>query len=167
MPDSVYIASAAPRSGKTLITLGVMQLLSGRGRRASLFRPVVRSSEVPDALTALIMERYGLDLPYESIYGCTAEVARHLVGTGGYDELLQIVLGKFRALEHECDSVVCVGSDYTGVEGPFEFDFNADLARNLGVPVLAVSSGRDREVAEIIDGVRLLLRGLEIGRAHV
>lgn len=161
MPESVYIASAEPRSGKTLVTLGVMQLLSAQGRHTSLFRPVVRSSREPDPLTSLITQRYGLTTSYESMFGCTAEVARRLVSAGAYDELLQTILGKFRALEQGCDSVVCVGSDYTGIEGPFELDFNADLARNLGTPVLALANGHDRAVTELVDRVQMLRRALE------
>ncbi|WP_198263099.1 AAA family ATPase [sulfur-oxidizing endosymbiont of Gigantopelta aegis] len=48
--SSLYIASMEPHSGKLLITLGMMELLSRRIDKVAFFRPVI---EVADGLNNL------------------------------------------------------------------------------------------------------------------
>ena len=48
MSKSLYIAALEPASGKSLVVLGVMQMLSGRIGRLGFFRPVIRDAKGPD-----------------------------------------------------------------------------------------------------------------------
>lgn len=68
MGQGIYITSAEPRSGKSVIVLGVMEMLSGRTGKVCLFRPVVGDERKPDAIVNLIIKRYGLDIPYEKMF---------------------------------------------------------------------------------------------------
>src|SRR5271169_1415916 len=60
MSQGIYITSAEPRSGKSVVVLGVMELLSGRMGKVGFFRPVVLDDRKPDAIVNLIIKRYGL-----------------------------------------------------------------------------------------------------------
>ena len=71
------------------------------------------------------------------------------------------VLAKYKALEEQCDFVLCSGTDFTGVSSAIEFDSNVDLARNLGCPLLPVMSGEGRTASEMVDSVRMLVESLE------
>ena len=130
--QSVYIAGASSGSGKSVVVLGFMEMLYAVNRRVGFFRPIVAKSVEQDDLSALVLSRYNLPFSQEMLYGCTAETARHLIAAGRYDDLLKLILNKFKALEETCDLVVCAGTDFDGLVPSLEFDFNADLANNLG-----------------------------------
>ena len=161
MSQGIYITSAEPRSGKSVIVLGVMEMLSGRMGKVGLFRPVVRDERNPDAIVNLLMKRYRLDMPYEKIYGCSYDVARDMLIKDRVEDLLKMILAKYKELEKECDLVVCAGSDYAGVAGALEFDFNAALANNLGCAVVPVVKGRGRDTGQVVNAARGLLESLE------
>jgi phosphate acetyltransferase len=155
MSKNLYIAAMEPDSGKATLVLGVMEMLSRRIRNIGFFRPVIKSSEKPDNDIQLILSRYKQELPYEDTYGCTHEEAQNMIADGQYNELLKSIVSKYKELESRCAFVVCEGTDYTGVPSAFEFDFNADVANNLGAPVLLVVSGFGKSQGEVVDGVRV------------
>ena len=161
MSQGIYIVGAEPRSGKSVIVLGMMEMLSGRMGKVGFFRPVVRDERKPDNITTLIIKRYGLDLSYEKLYGCGYDMARDMFSRNRDEDLLKMILGKYRDLERECDLIVCAGSDYAGPAIPLEFDFNAKLANNLGCAVLPVVQGYGRDTMQVVTAARGLLESLE------
>ena len=153
--QSLYVAGAGAGTGKSAIILGVMEMLSAVNRRVGFFRPIVRRSVDDDNLIALMRSRYDLPFVPEMLYGCTATMAQQLMGRGRYDDLLKRILNKYKTLEESCDLVVCAGTDFDGLVPSLEFDFNADLANNLGCMILVVIKGFQREPDVIMDSVRL------------
>ena len=57
-----------------------------------------------------------------------------------YEELRKRVVEAYKALEQRCDFVVCEGTDFGGAAA-LAFGRNADLANELGAPVLVVVRG--------------------------
>ncbi len=155
MANSLYIAAMAPGSGKSVIALGVMELLSRRIRQIGYFRPVVYSAEEPDNNIRLIKARYNLDLAYEEMFAYTHEEARDLVADGQIDAVFKNILKKYKHLEHKCKFILCEGTDFTGVGSAFEFDFNAEVASNLGSPILALVNGRNKSPDEAMDAMQV------------
>ena len=84
---SIYIFGAEPQSGKSVVLLGIMELLSGHVQKLGFFRPLVREGEAKDDAVRLISSRYHLLFPNHVRYGTTLERARALVGEEKYDEL--------------------------------------------------------------------------------
>ncbi|AFL72553.1 phosphate acetyltransferase [Thiocystis violascens] len=153
--QSVYIAGAGSGSGKSVVVLGFMELLSAVNRKVGFFRPFAPKDGESDNLTALIRSRYDLPYPPEMLYGCTLETARQLLGSGHYDELLKLIMNKFKMLEERCDLVVCAGTDYNGLIPSLEFDFNADLATNFGCRLVVVVKGFGRSPQEAVDALHI------------
>lgn len=151
--QSVYIAGAGSGSGKSVVVLGFMEMLYAVNRQVGFFRPIVSKGVEQDHLTSLIRDRYHLPFPPEMLFGCTAETASHLVAAGQYDELLKMILDKFKRLEERCDLVVCAGTDFDGLVPSLEFDFNADLANNLGCGVVVVVKGFGRSPEDAIESL--------------
>jgi phosphate acetyltransferase len=145
MANSLYIAAMEPGSGKSVVALGIMEILSRRTRRLGYFRPVVTSAKEPDNNIRLIKARYHLDLDYEDMYACAHGDARNLVA----------------ALEGKCKFVLCEGTDFTGVGSAFEFDFNAEIANNLGCPILALVNGRNKTPDETVDAMQVARESFE------
>ena len=137
MARNLYITAMEPQSGKSIVALGLMELLSARVRRLGFFRPIVASQE-RDPEIELISSRYRLDPPYEEMHAVSeAEAAE----TGSYEELRKRVVEAYKTLERSCDFVLCEGTDFAGAAPALDFGLNADLANELGAPVLVVIRG--------------------------
>lgn len=160
MSKNLYIATLEPRAGKSVVALGIMEILSRRLRRVGFFRPIIPDVE-RDNNIELIQSRYDLKIPYEDMFAYQHSEAQNLVAAGQYEALLKTILDKYKLLENRCDFVLCEGTDYTGVSSAFEFDFNADVANNLGCPVLGLINGRGKSAQEINDDIRLARESFE------
>ncbi len=158
---SIYIAGAEPGSGKSVVVLGLMEMLSAMVKRVGFFRPVAPQNGGRDPLSYLVAGRYDLPFPSDALYGCTEETARNLLGEGRYDELLKRIIDKYKALERQVDLVVCAGTDFKDVTSALELDFNADLANNLGCLLIPVIKGFHRSVRETVDAVCVLEESLQ------
>lgn len=155
MGKNLYIATMEPQSGKSVVLLGIMEMLSRRIQNIGIFRPIVRAGEKRDDYIELVRQRYKLRFDYEDLYACTHQEARALIGDGEYDALVKLMVDKYKNLEQQCDFVVCVGTDFTGVATAFEFDFNADIANQFGCPILLVVNGYEKSPEDIVAAVRM------------
>ena len=154
MSQNLYIATMEAQTGKSLVVLGIMELLSRRIQSLGFFRPVVRAGAGRDNDIELVRTRYGLRAAYESLYTVTHEEARDMLAEGRDQELLKRIFAKYKQLERRCDFVVCEGTDFTGVASAFEFDFNARVANHVGCPLLIVAGGQGKTPDETMDVVR-------------
>jgi len=161
MSQGIYIASAEPRSGKSVVVLGIMEMLAGQGVKPVFFRPVVQDERNPDNITNLIVRRYDLKIPYEMLYGCTYDIARDMLSRDKDDDLLKLIMEKYKALAGQYDLIVCAGSDFTGAATALEFDFNAKVANNLGCVVLPVVKGYGKDLAQVVRAAQGLLESLK------
>jgi phosphate acetyltransferase len=163
MTDSLYIATTDPYSGKSLVSLGVTELLLRRTSRVGIFRPVIggpaddTGPDGRDKNIDLLLSHFHIDLDYELTYALHEHQAEELIGQGRYGDALDQIIEKYKALEERCDFILCIGSDLETSATALEFDFNADVAKNLACPVLLVVSGRRRDVAAVLNTARAAL----------
>ena len=161
MAKGIYVASAEPRVDKIIVVLGMMELLWNHAQRVGFFKPIIHDAVVPDPTLHLIKSRYAMKFPYESLYGCTLDAARDLIAADQGDELLKIIIEKYKAIEAKCDIVLCSGSDYRSSVSPVEFDFNVDVANNLGCLMMPVVKGHARSMVKISEAVSGVVDALE------
>ena len=161
MTHSLYITGIEPGSGKSLVALGVMELLSRRVRQIGYFRPVIPSKEIPDNHIQLIDNRYNLESSYEEMYAYAHDDAQAMVSEGSTETLLKEIFSKYKVLESKCQFVLCEGTDFSGLSSAFEFDFNADVAANLGCPILVLVNGRHKTTDDIVGAVDLAQESFE------
>ncbi len=161
MTQKIYIASGEASGGKSLMMLGMMDFLTQRVRKTVFFKPIIDSDDDQDPDINFVMSRYEPDLSYDSMYGCTASKARELINCGKYDELLKIILNKFKDLEGKCDVILCKGTDYRYISPAMEFDLNISLANTLGCQVLFVVNGRSADQQQVIDKTTTILDSLK------
>lgn len=140
MARSIYITSAEGHSGKSTIALGVLDALSRVTPKVGVFRPIARSTVERDDVLELLLGHDGVDLDYDECVGVTYDDVR-----ADPEGALATIVGRFKAVEAQCDAVVVVGSDYTDVGSPAELAYNARIAANLGTPVLLVLGGRAQQ----------------------
>jgi hypothetical protein len=152
---NVYLAAIEPRSGKSLVALGLMEVLSRRLAKMGYFRPVVASAAVPDTDIELIRHRYRLAQTYAESYAVAMDELRAMGDRDRYDVLLKRILESFRRLDQATDLVLVEGGDFTGASRALELDFNAELANHMGCLVLLVVLGGGRSVEEVLDAAGL------------
>jgi phosphate acetyltransferase len=156
MSNNLYIAAAEAESGKSLVVLGLMELLSRHVQKIGFFRPVVASANKWDGHIRLIAERYKLPFAYETMYGMTGRNAVDLMQVGDNDSVFTGILDKYKKLERECDFILIEGTDFRGTLTQFEFDFNVRFANNLGAPILAVINGNGKSLSGIADNIKII-----------
>jgi phosphate acetyltransferase len=96
-----------PQSGKLLITLGMMELLSRRVGKIAFFRPIIDESNGQDNDINLIRSKYCPDMSYDECYGFEAEEVKKIAAKGNLNEFYVSILAKFKALEKKYDFVLC------------------------------------------------------------
>ncbi|MBF0113370.1 MAG: AAA family ATPase, partial [Desulfamplus sp.] len=89
MANNIYITATGPRSGKTVITIGVMELLLRKMNRVGFFRPIVQESDDVDKDITLISTYFDLKFPINLMYGITAEEATELASHGRQGEVIE------------------------------------------------------------------------------
>ncbi|HEY1277641.1 MAG TPA: phosphate acetyltransferase [Thermoleophilaceae bacterium] len=132
MARSVYVTALEPQAGKSVVALGMVELLAARADRVGFFRPVV---EDPDPQIELVRRHYDLKADYRLLRGATVSEARNAVASGDVEELEKRVVRAYRELERDCDAIVIEGID---VRPGLDAELDARLANALLAPVLAV-----------------------------
>ncbi|MBW1855407.1 MAG: AAA family ATPase, partial [Deltaproteobacteria bacterium] len=137
MADNLFITATEARSGKSAVSLGVMEMLIRKICRVGFFRPIINvdpGSEKRDNDIDLISTHFKLDIPYENMFGYTATEASNLLSLGKEEEIIEVVLAKYNQLAESCDFVLCEGTDFESAFAAYEFDINAEISKNLGSP---------------------------------
>ena len=163
MANNLYVTAAEERSGKSAIILGVMQVISKEISRIAFFRPIINDhvfGRVDHDLN-LVLKYFKLDIEYNDTHAYTLSQARQLITSGKEEILYENILKKYKQLESRYDFVLCEGTDFQGKDPGFELDLNANIAANLGAPVLIIASGRDKSTEEICTHTAITIDTLE------
>ena len=153
MSKNLYVSATEERSGKSAVVLGVMQMLTRELHNVAIFRPIINDpgEGKMDHDIALMIDHFKLSIPYEDTYAFTLKRTRELINSGQHALVLESILNKYKMLEEKYDFVLCEGTDFKGKDPAFEFDLNADIAANIGAPMLVVTSGREKAPEEVVN----------------
>ncbi|MFD2914083.1 phosphate acetyltransferase [Psychroserpens luteus] len=149
---AIYIATTEPNSGKSLISLGLMQLLLGKAAKVGYFRPIIddlKAGEVDNHINTVI-SYFNLDLKFEDAYGYTRSEVIKKKNENKDDEIIGKIIDKFKAIEDRFDFVLVEGSSFVGEGSIIEFDINVLIAKNLGVPAIILATGTGKSIEDLI-----------------
>jgi phosphate acetyltransferase len=148
---SIFIATAQPFSGKSIIALGLVDMLLAKGQKIGYFKPIINHSpEVKrDSHIDTLIQHFKLPIEYGKSYAYTRDEANLLAESGMQGEIIDTIISKYKSLEAQFDFTIIEGSDFLGEGTAFEFDANVTIAKNLGTPVIIVLSGDGKSVAQI------------------
>ena len=96
MANALYIAATEARSGKTAITLGVMELLLRKVHKVGFFRPIMKKN---DNDIQLISSYFNLKEHYNEMYEITVDDAATLASSGRQEEVLEEIIKKYNELQ--------------------------------------------------------------------
>jgi phosphate acetyltransferase len=171
MTNSLYISTTEAGSGKALVSLGIIDLILRRTTKVHFFRPLIQPSQTlsqayPDNHNRdedidLIISHFNLKQTYEESYGLLSREANDLISQHRTDEVIDIIISKFKSLESRGDFLLCEGSDYLGENSAFEFNFNEEIAKNLGAPVLILGNAYHRSPEDAINPIQLAVDAYE------
>lgn len=154
MTQSLYIASLEPNSGKLVISLGLMEMLSRRVDKLGFFRPISSGSAENDSHIQLLTDRFSLSLQAEQMVGVSHEQARTWIANGKEPRLVREIVARFKQAEESCDFLLVEGPDITHLSDALDYDMSVRIARELGAPAIYVASAYQETVADLLENVR-------------
>ncbi|MDJ0582680.1 phosphate acetyltransferase [Crocosphaera sp.] len=158
MTNSIYISTIEPRTGKSLIALGIIELILRKTTKVGFFRPIIQDpiDNKPDKHIDLILSYFKLPQTYDDAFGLYYSEVNHLMGEEKLDKILDKIITKYKKLEKKCDFIVCENSDYVGENSTFAFDINVAIAKTLGCSLLILGNGHQKSVEEISLSVKIV-----------
>ncbi|MGL5032311.1 MAG: phosphate acetyltransferase, partial [Microcystaceae cyanobacterium] len=163
MTTSLYLSTTEPRSGKSLVGLGILDLALKRTTKLAYFRPIIQDpvGNKWDKNIELILNYFNLDQNYEQSFGLYHEEVAALISQGNMDGIFDIIIEKYQTLESKCDFILCEGSDYLGEETAFEFAINTAIAKTLNCPILLLSNAEENSLEEVLSPIDLALNSYQ------
>lgn len=157
MNKAIYIAASETNSGKSMLTLGLMQLQLRNHPKVGYFRPIIDNPDMgmKDNHINTVLTYFNLSIDYEDSYAYTRSELVNKINQGEEDEVINKIIAKYKKLEEKFDYIIIEGSDFSDHAAIIEMDLNILIAKNLGVPVIIVSGGNGKSLLDFIQGLRL------------
>src|SRR6478672_1878395 len=169
MTKNVFIASAEPYSGKSIVALGLVNMLLGKAQKVAYFKPIINPDlkSKKDVHIDTVLEYFKLSMQYDEAFAFTRQQALNLLEKENQNEMIDTIIHKVKKLEDAHDFTIIDGSDFVGEGAAFEFETNINIAKNLGSPVIIVVSGEKKTTSDVINSVLTVLRNFEMKEVQV
>ena len=169
MIKTVFIASTEPHSGKSIISIGLVNMLLGKAQKIGYFKPIISQSQPQkkDDHIDTILSYFSLPVMYEDAFAFTWPDAMQQMETESQGEMLDTIIRKYKYLEGKYDFTVVEGTDYLGEGSAFEFEINVQIAKNLRAPVIVVIPGEDKTTSQVVNGVFTAVHNFEARELQV
>ncbi|HEY1869484.1 MAG TPA: AAA family ATPase, partial [Chitinophagaceae bacterium] len=169
MVKTVFIAITEPHTGKSIVSIGLVNMLLGKAQKIGYFKPIITQTQPTkkDDHIDTILSHFGLPMAYDDAYALTGQEAMNKLETENQGEMLDLIIRKFKYLEEKYDFIVVEGTDYTGEGIAFEFDLNVQMAKNLQAPVIVVILGEGKTIAQIVSTALTAIHNFEAREVQV
>ncbi len=157
MSKAIYIATTEPNSGKSIISLGLMQLLLGKAAKVAYFKPIIddfKPGEIDNHINT-ISKYFNLDIPFKDAYAFTRSQLIRMKNDDQDDEIISKIIEKYKAIEEQSDFVLVEGTNFTGEGAIIEFDINIIIAKNLGIPAIILASGAGKTKEGLLGNLQI------------
>lgn len=157
MSKAIYIATTESNSGKSLVSLGLMHSLLGRAAKVGYFRPIIddlKEGEIDNHIHT-VSSYFNLDISFNDAYAFQRSEVIKMKNENKDDDIISRIIEKFKALEDRFDFVLVEGTSFQGEGAIIEFDINVLIAKNLGVPAIIISSGRNKTLDELTGNIQM------------
>ena len=157
MAQGIYVSATEAHCGRSLVSLGIVEMLLRTTQRVGVFRPIIRRSRdgKRDRNIDLLLSHFDLDITYDDTYAVVSEEACDFLAEEKQDDLIDRIIRKYNALEKRYDYVLVIGADFGSESSPFGFELDVTIAQSLGLPVVLLGNGADRNVDEAVSPLLL------------
>lgn len=169
MIRTVFIASTEAHSGKSIISIGLVNMLLGKAQKIGYYKPIISQNNVleKDDHIDTILSHFSLPMAYEDTFAFTWEQAMQKTETASQGDMIDTIIRKFKYLESKYDFTVVEGTDYKGEGAAFEFEINVQIAKNLQAPAIIVISGEDKSTAQVVNGALTAIHNFNVREIQV
>ncbi|WP_282112040.1 phosphate acetyltransferase [Maribacter stanieri] len=152
MSKAIYIVTTEPNSGKSIVSLGLMQLLLGKTAKVGYFRPIiddVANGKIDNHIDT-VLSYFNVDMKPVEAYAYTRSQVVQLKNQDKDDEIVGHIIHKYKTIENRFDFVLVEGTDFSGEGAIIEWDINVLIAKNLGIPAVILASGKGKTLDELL-----------------
>ena len=99
MSKSLYIATAEANSGKSIVSIGVMQALKGKVGRVAYFRPIISDQfeESMDNHIDTMLSYFSLEQTYQDSFAFHKRDLVKLWNEGAISTVIETIIDKFKS----------------------------------------------------------------------
>jgi len=137
MSKGLYIATSASNSGKSLVTLGLMQSFLGKIPKVGYFKPIIddlKEGEIDNHINT-VKTHFELESENQDFFCFTRSQVLKKYNEGKEGEIIDTIIQQYQNLQEIYDFVIVEGTDFTEDNSIIEFDINVVISKNLGIPV--------------------------------
>ena len=153
MTKNIFIASAEPYTGKSVIAFGLINMLLSKTQKVGYFKPIIAQEDADhkEQHIEAILDFFNLPIQYNDTYAFTRQQVLHQPQAENSSEIIDTIISKYKKAEENYEFTVIEGSDFLGEGTAFEFESNALIAKNLAAPVLVVVTGEHKSTAQVVN----------------
>jgi phosphate acetyltransferase len=163
MTKNIFISSVEPFTGKSVIALGLINMILGKTKKVGYFKPIIAEDnpQKRELHIDTILNHFSLPIVYEDTFAFSRRQMLEQTEGDSRRDMITTIIDKYKKLEDNYDFTVIEGSDFLGEGIAFEFESNIAVAKNLGAPVLLVITGENKTTGQIISSALNALRNFE------
>ncbi|MDY7396634.1 phosphate acetyltransferase [Aureibaculum sp. 2210JD6-5] len=155
MNKAIYIATTEAKSGKSIISIGLMQMLLGKTAKVGYFRPIIDDYPTgkKDNHISTLLSYFDLQMDYEEAFAFTRSEVVRINNQNKNDQIINKIIKKYKSIEDRFDFILVEGTDFSGEGAIIEWDINVLVAKNLGIPTILITSGVGKTLDELISNL--------------
>lgn len=156
MTTGIYLSATTPQSGKALVALGLAETLKNEFGNVGYLRAVY-SGATPEEDTTVELIRKQFGFSAEQARGAVSlKECRKFLAKGDLEGLSSEVVTVYSEMAEKFDVIIVDGTDLLAHNAAtIEFDLNAQIARDLGIPVSAVIGAQNAFLEDIVNAVEV------------
>lgn len=154
---AIYIATTSSNSGKSIVSIGLMQLLLKKVVKVGYFTPIIDDIEPGklDNHINTITSFFNLDIKFEDAYAFQRSDVLRKINEDKDDEIIHTIINKYKAIEKRFDFVIVEGTSFSGQGSMIELDINVVIAKNLGIPAIILASGEGSTLEGLVSDLQI------------
>ena len=160
MKLGIYITNTERSTGRSLVALGIFKLLLSKVSRVGYFRPIINDQPQGkrDNHIETMLKYFNIDMEYKEAYGFTMSQVVKYMNRNQEARLIEKIIEQYKALEEKFDFVLVEGSDFADKGVAIEFELDIEIAKNLALPTILVSSAKDKELKDAVSNLDLAVK---------
>ncbi len=147
-------------SGKSLVSLGVLQMVMRNTANVGYFKPIVEKKSKKDKFVETVLSHFNLNMQYEDAHVYTRKEAVALKNEGSIGEVYDTIIKRYKELKAKFDFVLVDSASIGEDSNPFDESLNASIAQSLNIPTLVVLNDAYASEEELIEQVQVELHNL-------
>ena len=153
MNKSVYVITPDAYSGKSMVSLGIMQMIMRNTANVGYFKPILDKKD--DDFIKTIISHFKLSMNEQEAFAFSQNQLNQLQNDGNIDEVYDIIIKKYKALEQKFDFVLVDGIGLAEETNTFGMNFNISLAQSLNIPALVVLKDNFTSEEELVNHIQI------------